>query len=94
MEKNKRGSNLMGKMLYDQLGYLNDVLISEIDAIIKLNTNIVSQDVSNVQDKIEFEDARSMKENRLIQGEFNNKELVKQGGEKGKKVKRVDADRR
>jgi len=61
-------------------------LICEIDAITKLNINIISEDTNNIQDKINFEDARSMTNDaKIIQGEFNNKELIKGKGSLGKK---------
>lgn len=68
----------MGKMLQDQLGQLNDCLICEIDAIIKLNSNTISDAVNTIQDKIDFEDARSVDLNTNVQGEFNNKDMVKE----------------
>lgn len=76
----------MGKMLYDQLGQLNDCLICEIDAIIKLNTNTISDTVNTVQDRIDFEDARSVDTSNDVQGEFNNKDMIKER----KKVEKKD----
>lgn len=60
------------------MGYLNDCLVCEIDAIIKLNSNTVSDAVNTIQDKIDFEDARSVDLNTNTQGEFNNKDMVKE----------------
>jgi len=57
--KSKRGINLQNKILYDQNIIFIDSMLSEIDAIITLNTNKSMQNTLNIIDKMNFDDARS-----------------------------------